>query len=440
MNGIPERCACIPRIVSRLVATLLVVILTLQTGCSVSPPISNTDYQASVGRVAVVSVNEQPEIAFEGFSRNKAAGAARGAGTGFLGCMELLGQGSCSGSVCGAFYLLWLGVCGVSGVVGGIAGSANAESSSEVERAEDRMGGHLSAESIQQSLGEELIQVAQARGTNLALPDLSQLPSSGDARDYRAFSDKADTVLEVALTHVGTRGSGINPPLQLTMTARVRLVSTADNSLIEEVDYTYGGASYTLQNWSADGAKRLLRGLQAGYIALAYHIHDSLLMLYPFPDRNPNTIGLFVAAFGLAPEEPPTRGQLTGDKFIGDIFEWARSRSTRPTLSWQAFPRDADIAAAPEDMAAVRDVRYDLIIAQERNMTPGEIVYWREGLPNNSHTLTQSLKPDTRYFWSVRARFKLNGRERVTEWGGVNLPALEWFTAPSTGSYRFKTP
>lgn len=73
-------------------------------------------------------------------------------------------------------------------------------------------------------------------------------------------------------------------------------------------------------------------------------------------------------------------------------------------------------------------------------MTPGDILYWLEGLPRNSFRLTQSLKADTRYFWSVRARFELNGRERVTEWGAVNLPAHESWTAPSTGSYRFKTP
>ncbi|GGB91877.1 hypothetical protein GCM10011352_17420 [Marinobacterium zhoushanense] len=440
MNIIERFGAFIPKGAARLIAGILVVALTLQTGCSVAPPIPHTGYQESLGRVAIISLNTQPDIEFDGFTRNKPSGAAKGAGTGFLGCVEMLGQGSCTGSICGAFYLAWLGVCGVSGVVGGVVGAAKAPSGKDVDEAESRMSERLSAESIQHALGEELMDVAQVRGTRLALPDLRLLRASGDKQDYRSLTSEADTVLEVALTHVGTQGGGFNPPLQLTMTARVRLVRTRDNTEITSVEYTHAGASYTLEEWSTNRAQRLLQALQAGYIALAYHIHDSLLLLYPFPDRKPHMVGFLVAAFGLAPEEPPIRGQLTGDKFIGDTLEWTRATSLRPTMRWQAFPRDGDKAMAAEEMAAVRNVRYDLIIARERNLAPGEIVYWREGLPDNHHTMTQSLNADARYFWSIRARFELNGRERVTEWGAVNLSAHERLTTPSSGSYRFKTP
>lgn len=48
-----------------------------------------------------------------------------------------------------------------------------------------------------------------------------------------------------------------------------------------------------------------------------------------------------------APIEPPTCGTLTGDRIIGDRFEWTRVDSLQPALRWQQFPRPADLAAAP---------------------------------------------------------------------------------------------
>lgn len=440
VNRTERHYSLIPGQASRLIAWLLLITITLQTGCSVLPPIPHTDYQQSLGRIAIVSLNEQPEINFQGFTRSKGAGAVQGAGMGFIHCMSLIGDGSCTGSMCGAFYLIWLGVCGVSGVVGGVVGAGIAPSSKEVDEAEEQMSKRLGTEAIQNALFEELILVALTKGTRLAKTGSRLLQSTSEEDDYRQLADEADTVMEVALTYVGTQGGGFNPPLQLVMTAHVRLVRTVDNTEIIDVDYTHTGASYTLSAWSENGAQRLLQALQNGYGALAQHIHDSVLLLYPFPDRKPHTYGFLVAAYGLAPKEPPTRGQLTGDKILGDIFEWAPANSLRPTFRWQAFPREGDKVIAPEDMLAVRNVRYDLIIAGEKNMTPGEIIYNQRGLSQNSHTLTKSLKPDTRYFWSVRARFELNGRERVTEWGALDLIAHERLTVPSTGSYRFKTP
>jgi hypothetical protein len=55
-----------------------------------------------------------------------------------------------------------------------------------------------------------------------------------------------------------------------------------------------------------------------------------------------------------------------------------------------------------------------------RKLAPAGIVYRRDGLASPTHTLETALSPGTRYFWTVRARFELDGRERVTEWGTIN--------------------
>ena len=125
---------------------------------------------------------------------------------------------------------------------------------------------------------------------------------------------------------------------------------------------------------------------------------------------------------------------------LGLEWEWESVDGLRPTFRWQGFPRDTDITAAPEKMGRVRNVRYDLIIAPEQNMAPGKIVYRRDGLTDSVHTIQKTLKANARYFWTVRARFDLDGRERVTEWGSMDPTWFEWLASPSSWSYRFKTP
>jgi hypothetical protein len=223
------------------------------------------------------------------------------------------------------------------------------------------------------------------------------------------------------------------------MEARMRLVRTVDNSELFSAEYEYQGRREKLEAWSADQGAALLQGLQDGYVALGDHIHDSIFLLFPFPDRRPHAAGTTAHAFGLAPLDPVTRGQLTGDVLFGRYFEWMAVDGLRPTLEWEAFPRASDLARAPELAGRIRKVRYDLVIARAHNLAPAGIGYRRNGLEATSHTVQGSLQPDTRYFWSVRARFELDGRERVTEWGVGDYRALGCLTTPSSDSYRFRT-
>jgi hypothetical protein len=91
-------------------------------------------------------------------------------------------------------------------------------------------------------------------------------------------------------------------------------------------------------------------------------------------------------------------------------------------------------------MARVSNVRYDLIVAKEENMAPGELVYRKDGLASPNHTIAVALQSGKRYFWTVRARFDLDGRTRVTEWSSTHFIAREQVTAPSRYSFRFRTP
>ncbi len=201
------------------------------------------------------------------------------------------------------------------------------------------------------------------------------------------------------------------------MIAHVRLVKTRDNSAFYSADYSYYGKRYARSEWMANHAERLRAALAQGYETLGRDISDNLFLLYPYAERKPQD-----KICGLAPLEPAD-GQAS---------------SLSPTLSWQNFPRDTDRLAAPADMARIKNVKYDLIVGTGDNRQTPEIIYRREGLTSTSHKIALTLDPDTRYFWSVRARFTLDGRQRVTEWA-TRCP-FEPQLVVGAPLYRFNTP
>lgn len=427
----------------RLAAALFSLVVALQSGCETSGPlVPASEHRAVLDKVAVIAGTQQPEISFKGFATDKGEGAVAGAGRTLMACIEPLGEGSCSGSICGAAAILWLGVCGIATAVGGVVGAVAAPTGGDVRAADATLSDALDTKAISESLRDQVVFAGNAAGSDLIVAAAPEgAPTTTQVVDYRPLAGLGvKTVLETTLTHVGTRGSGINDPLQIYMQANVRIVQTLDNTDLFSKDYEYLGEKLTLSAWSAGQGNRMQQALVKAYEALGTHIYESVFLLYPLPDRGPQGIGLLSVGFGLAPIDPVTRGQLTDDQLIANRFAWTTVNELRPKLQWQAFPRPGDVAAASEEMKRVRNVRYDLLITREQNLAPEQIVYERRGLTDTQHRIEKPLTRATRYFWTVRARFELDGRQRLTEWGSVHFNARENLTAPSQFSYRFKTP
>ncbi|HEX9184786.1 MAG TPA: hypothetical protein VF876_16130 [Burkholderiales bacterium] len=399
----------------------LLALAAVLAGCAMQPQVPAGPGAAALGKVAVVAGSGAPEISFEGFARGRAEGAAAGAGMSFLACAASLGPGTCAGPYCGAVVLLWFGVCGIASVVGGAVGAGSAMDAKTAAAAEARMRAALDTNAIQESLRLNIEAAARAHGVQPA---------------ERA---EADTLLEATLLKAGTAGGGINEPVGLYMEVRVRLLRAADGAEVYSARVLHVGPRLKLVDWAGGGGDRLLRALDAGYEALGAHIADGVFLLYPFPSQEAGWAGTLSAAFGLAPLDPPTRGTATGATLM-EWFEWPAVSSLQPVLRWQAFPREADLATAPADMRRVQNVTYDLVVARERNLAPAETVYRKSGLPRPEHRLATPLEPDARYFWTIRARFELDGRPRVTGWGSTHYQARDSVTAPSDLSYRFRTP
>ncbi len=123
----------------------------------------------------------------------------------------------------------------------------------------------------------------------------------------------------------------------------------------------------------------------------------------------------------------------------------------QPMLRWEAFPRPADLEGDRDGwLSRIRDVTYDLRIWKVGRVSflwyyPGELIYSRNALPVPTHRIETRLEPTTSYLWSVRARFDLDGQQRVTEWGVLLESRGQKFdprTAqiPLRGFYPFYTP
>lgn len=384
----------------------LALAATLAQGCASPPP--DVHHQASLGAIAVVAGAEQPEASFRGFPPGKGEGAAIGAAYMFLQCNATLPPSCGGGEMCAAVLIVWWGVCGVGMAAGAVAGAAASPSAWTVRESENAMSRKLQISAMQEALREQVVGAFSARGR---IP--VELAS-------------ADTLAVVSLSRVR-----LNADHQLYMHATVRLLRRSDWAELSSTEYVYTGPRHTLEAWSENDGARLLAALKEGYESLGAHIHDSVFLLYPFPDREWQPSSIFRAAYGLAPLDPA---------LIGRFLTISQVKSLQPTLRWQAYPRAQDLAAAPQDMARMRNVRYDLVIARNQNLAPAEIVYRREALSRPEHTLEALLAAGTEYYWTVRARFELDGRERVTSWGYTEHEHRERWTVPSSFSYRFRTP
>lgn len=126
---------------------------------------------------------------------------------------------------------------------------------------------------------------------------------------------------------------------------------------------------------------------------------------------------------------------------------WAKVVSLQPTLRWEAYPRPADSKTGGDALRKrLRNVTYDLKIWRGDSLRPLDLVYERTGLAVPEHKLPMPLAAASKYFWTIRARFEIDGNPRVLEWGarrrafGVVGEGWRSPVVPSPFFYSFKTP
>lgn len=130
---------------------------------------------------------------------------------------------------------------------------------------------------------------------------------------------------------------------------------------------------------------------------------------------------------GLVPHYPPIEV-----KTFSLFSTFVAVDSLQPTFRWQPFD-------VKDTIEKIENVTYEVRIWTMTARSAGKQVYIKNNLTEPFHTVSAPLAPGTRYLWSVRAHFYLNGRPRVTEWALAGY-LLRNEAVPNASCLRFRTP
>ena len=136
---------------------------------------------------------------------------------------------------------------------------------------------------------------------------------------------------------------------------------------------------------------------------------------------------------GLYPDNPPV-----SRKVLSLQTDFVEVDTLKPTFRWHPLTIGTDL---PEDQESARidNITYEIRIWRTVSSEVGKLVYRRRQLTTAEHQLEQALNYGTRYYWSVRAHFDIDGKNRMTEWTMAGY-LLRGDSVPNDSCLRFKTP
>lgn len=390
-------------------ASVVALLAGVQPACatlepaSYAPPVAE-DVRASARTVAVVSVvaatdDTPPRLDVPiGQKQEATKGAATGAGAGLLAGIMVSAAGGPLGPVLAPIVI-------PAFTIGGMAGGSAVRWSAAVP-AKDAAAANAALSRSRSDLSAEV-----ARRIALRLPSVGKVAAAPDG------TVAPDLRIEVSVDRWGLAGgAGSDPLTGFFVRTSYRVVKGSDNTTVAEGNFNEGGPQRTVSEWTRDDAVLLSSAVDATLSRVAEAIIDGTFLVHNFR----------VSTGGLP------RGEVCGLKPIAPrtLYRFGPYESgpphvdsLRPRLVWESFPRRKD---AEDDttniLARVSEVRYDLRIWNSEHGGPGDVVYQRTGLTLTAkegtvdHRMETPLAAESSYLWSVRARFTIDGKERVTRW------------------------
>ncbi len=417
---------------ARLVLATLTVVGFL-CGCAGKPPSGRFDslFASAGGQVRPIALvvtmtgeEEAVDLQRTGWLSNFGRGAAKGSQLGAVGFV-------CYGP---GIIICVPGLAIVGAIGGGVYGAVASESASEWKEAETAFRTVLADLALDELLSNHLVAFAREHGYEIRRPqDIPLSPKEGWSASALA-EQEIHAVLEIRdpTPMLVPAKFTVNPPRRLVVAAQVRLIRTDDEKvLVDRVVSDDLSPVRQLGGWTADNATAFRDRVSPGVRQLAENIVTELFLQVRFRERR---IG--IAPFldmklqGYRPLYPPP-------------WKWAGRHipeitPLQPTIRWEPSRK--------------HHPTYDLRVWREAGGVVGDLVYQREGLVEPSHKIEEALERATIYFWSVRARYQVDGRHRITEWSKRSVTsstAMDWLTLGVTkllpdpvalGYYQFRTP
>lgn len=389
----------------------ILALIVLQSACTpVRPDHLAQPDKSHLGRVGIAVGRFDPQYKFEALTGGKGEGAAKGALAGAVTCGEL-GKGQAN-----AFTVLAMIVClPVASIVGAVSGASAVESSKNIATADSDIQARLASFAGQEPLRAALGHYAEEVGLKLStLPSELGPVKRGDIPTYSGSANGVDTVLEVTAIDLIARTSGAKDlPVGLQLRATVRVVNARDGTVIDSFPVASTPSWRPLADWLADEAKPVQTGINMAIREVAETAIDEVVLLY-----HPNKLVAsheksLVPGYALRPIDPPLRNKVEFLNPTWGHLERFQLDSLTPTFEWEEFPRGFDITIG-DGVGQAQEVQYDFRIYAET-----DIAYERSGLAKPKHRVEVPLKACHGYRWTVRARFRLNGSARATEWTGA---------------------
>jgi len=377
-------------------------------GCAHTPPPSSRaeSIQQQLGKIDVVV---------------KLTGERKTLDTPRTGWVSNLGRGAALGTALGLLPCYGCVLLAGPGAIGyGIYGGWTSESESLWKEARSAFETVLTDMSLEEVLLHHTIAYSRENGYDIdKLPAGAQRIAQDQSSDPSLPSDSIGVILEIRdpIVLLAPAQFVINPPRRLILSAQIRLIRTADDTVLDDRVVTEEfGTTRSLAEWTADDAKVFREDVRLGAHRLAATISEQEFILQRAPERTFSTNIFYNGYFtGLAPVNPPMVASQIFDRV--DLVPIVTS--LQPTLRWEVFKGDA--------------VTYDLMLWRAAGHNLGNLIYSRERLTKSYHMLEIPLDPKTRYFWTIRARFSANGNTKVTEWSSRSVSASVFYNVCSLG-------
>ena len=400
------------------------IFLIGQWGCVTSPipPSLEGPYRQQLGRIGVVTARFVPKAEFamphtgylERVGQDTMEGLMEGVRKGREG-----GGGPAHPAYIVLAFLAEPIVGGLGGgLLGGIKGAVyeaftNQEFPHNIEETSALLQQALTNLRLQESFRDVFLNKASTSTVH----DFSILKNHGPQRQedtprYEELSEPGlDAIVELSVQSIGfvNGAGGKDPPLALSMSARVRIINLAKGEIWYDQIFTHRSKMYPYSEWAMYQAERFQNELSHGYQDLAMHMIPSFLEM--------RSSSIWASNW---PSEMKTV-PFTTDPYL-----------LQPTLQWEVFGHK-DLAQMGSQ---VTDITYDIQIWD--GDAPTDPVYVRSQIPSIVHTVDTPLKPCHTYLWNLRAAFLIDGSPRVTSWTFLEKPKAVFSLSESCATYFAK--
>lgn len=427
--NMPEKvCVCI-----------IVSCLSLLSGCSTVP-----EYYTSIHRTKLY-ISQSPQttkVTVPYGVESTGGGAAKGAGKGFAGCIA---GGAQTGEPLGLIFGVIISP--VCAVVGGVYGAATADKEKAAKSKGMNLLEWIDGSQLQNRFNQYLTEYAAKEGINYVNLAAQSAKTQYDDTSDGGKQERKKFMLEVGISDITleriTKGK---KPEQDKLCLVIGISGEVYRDHVQRpVSISSRLACKTQQAWRQAGIQDMSNMLDSFLKGVAADLlDDTYLIYYPNTDQHSHaltarheTLAKYFPPYVLAPLQPamhfpgetdnPAAGQ-PGLQFSTGLAIPVTD-SLQPTLRWEAFPMPWD-ANLQQPGVELQAIRYELklydgnYIGKAGFLTAGyyvrgKLLDEKRNLLDTSYRIERRLLPCHTYFWTVRARFRVNGANRVTEWGGA---------------------